>query len=80
MSENTGENTPRDPAEMLDQLGAVWSGDFDAYASGQLDASKIRCALCQCAPCECPQFGTPEYFALIDRRHGHGGPAAPHSK
>ena len=27
-------------------------------------------ALCQHAPCDCPPFGTPEYFALIDARHG----------
>ncbi len=60
----------RDPAEAVSSLGAVWSPDFDAYASGQLDISRVRCALCQHAPSDCPPFGTPGYFALIDLRHG----------
>ncbi|GLY82052.1 hypothetical protein [Actinoallomurus iriomotensis] len=51
-------------------LSVKWSPDFDAYASGQMDISAVRCALCGNAPCDCPEFGTPEYFALIDRRHG----------
>ena len=59
-----------DPAGALSQLGAMWSPDFDAYASGQLDASAVRCVLCGHAPCGCPPFGTPEYFALVDRLHG----------
>jgi hypothetical protein len=59
-----------DPVDALNRLGAIWSPDFDAYASGQLDASRVRCALCQHAPCDCPEFGTPGYFALIDARHG----------
>ena len=46
--------TELDPHKVLDQLGAIWSDDFDAYASGELSASKIHCALCQCAPCRCP--------------------------
>jgi hypothetical protein len=61
---------PLDPREALDQLGAIWSDDFDAYASGELDASKIHCALCMCAPCRCPKFGSDAYFALLDFRHG----------
>ena len=24
------------------------------------------------APCDCPEFGTPEYYALLDKRHGAG--------
>jgi hypothetical protein len=60
----------RDPAAVLTAFGAVWSPDFDAYASGQLDASAVRCVLCSHAPCDCPPFGTPEYFALVDRLHG----------
>jgi ADP-ribose pyrophosphatase len=60
-----------DPAAVLDALGAVWSPDFDGYASGQIDASAVRCVLCAKAPCACPPFGTPEYFALVDRLHGH---------
>ena len=58
------------PVEANKQLGAIWSPDFGAYASGQLDASRIRCVLCSHAPCECPPFGTPEYFALMDARLG----------
>ena len=62
--------TAMDPAEALRSLGALWSPDFDAYTSGELDASQVRCALCTNCPCDCPPFGTDEYFALIDRRHG----------
>ena len=60
----------RNPRKILDRLGAAWSPDFDAYASGQLDASQVRCVLCGHAPCGCPRFGTPEYFALMDARLG----------
>lgn len=56
--------------KILDALDPQWSPDFDAYASGELDASQVRCALCIKAPCECPEFGTPAYFALIEWRHG----------
>ena len=59
-----------DPEKILSELGALWSPDFDAYASGKLDASQVRCVLCLHCPCDCPPFGTDEYFALIDRRHG----------
>jgi hypothetical protein len=59
-----------DPVADLNRLGAVWSPDFGAYASGQLDVSRVRCALCQHAPCDCPAFGTPAYFELLDLRHG----------
>ncbi len=48
----------------------IVSDDFDAYASGRLDASEVTCALCMCAPCRCPKFGTPGYLALVDFRHG----------
>jgi hypothetical protein len=58
---------------LLSALGAVWSPDFGAYASGQLPIEQVRCALCTHCPCDCPPFGTPEYFALIDARHGRGG-------
>jgi L-lactate utilization protein LutB len=58
----------REPGEMLEELGAAWSPDFDAYAAGQPAA--IRCVLCKACPCQCPPFGTPEYFALLDKVHG----------
>lgn len=56
-----------DPIEAVDRLGAQWSEDFDRYAAG---GSGVRCALCQHSPCDCPPFGTPAYFALLERRHG----------
>ena len=59
-----------DPVGALNTLGARWSPDFDAYAAGSVDAASVRCVLCGRAPCACPPFGTPEYFALIDRVHG----------
>lgn len=46
------------------------SKDLGAYATGKKTIAQIRCALCQHAPCDCPPFGTPEYFALLDRVHG----------
>ena len=58
------------PAGALNTLGAVWSPDFAAYASGQLDTSAVRCVLCGHVPCDCPPFGPPAYFALMGRLHG----------
>ncbi len=58
-------------ARVLGQMGAVWSPDFGAYASGQLGA--VRCVLCGNAPCDCPPFGTAAYLALVDRLHGRAG-------
>lgn len=46
-------NWADDPVGALEELGAVWSPDFDAYASGQLDISQVRCVLCRQAPCAC---------------------------
>ena len=66
----TRPDATHDAAAVLAALGAVWSPDFDAYASGQVDASHVRCVLCGHAPCDCPPFGTPGYFALVDRLHG----------
>lgn len=53
------------------------SPDLDAYASGQLDISRVRCVLCGYVATEddCPGFGTPEYFALTDYRHGRASDA-----
>jgi hypothetical protein len=59
-----------DPVAALEQLGALWSPSFDDYAAGRIGAESIVCALCERCPCACPPFGTPEYFALLDRRHG----------
>jgi hypothetical protein len=56
--------------DAVNDLDAKWSPDLDAYATGQVSAAQVRCALCTNAPCACPPFGTPEYFDLIDRRHG----------
>lgn len=56
--------------DMAKKISVKVSPDLSAYAAGELNASQIRCALCQHAPCDCPPFGTPEYFALLDRRHG----------
>jgi hypothetical protein len=50
-----------------------WSPDVGAYAAGEIDVSAVRCVLCEQAPCGCPEFGTPGYFALLDRRHGRTG-------
>jgi hypothetical protein len=41
-----------DPAAALERLGAVYSPDLDAYASGELDICQVRCALCGLAPCD----------------------------
>lgn len=46
---------PLDAVAAVDRLGAVWSPDLDAYASGDLDASQVRCVLCGQAPCRCPR-------------------------
>lgn len=59
-----------DAWSQLGKLNPIVSPDLDAYAAGQVDASEIRCALCTHAPCDCPPFGTPEYFDLVNRRHG----------
>jgi hypothetical protein len=64
-----------DPGAALEALGALTSPDLDAYASGTLDASRVRCVLCLSAPCACPPFGSAAYFALLDARHGR--PASP---
>ncbi len=55
---------------MPDSPSVHWSPDLDDYATGSKTAAQIRCALCQQAPCACPEFGTPEYFALTEKRHG----------
>ncbi len=59
-----------DPVDAVNSLGALWSDDFGRYAAGELEVSQVRCVLCKHAPCGCPPFGSPEYLALVDRRHG----------
>jgi len=51
----------------------IWPDGFAAYAEGRLDASQVRCALCQHGPCDWPAFGTAGHFAPIDKRHGRTG-------
>lgn len=58
--------TAPDPVSILDQLGAQWSPDFDAYASGKLDISQVRCVLCRQAPCQCRQCERPYRRWLAD--------------
>lgn len=40
-----------DAEQVLARLGATWSPDFDAYASGAIDTP--RCVLCTPSPCTC---------------------------
>ena len=69
------DNTAR---EILDQLGARFSPDFDAYASGQLPASRVRCVLCGKCPCKCQRCQAPYVNRFADllgpNRYGHGEP------
>lgn len=56
-----------------DRLVAIVSPDFDAYASGRIDASQITCLMCQqrgCQPNGCLTFGSPEYMARLNEIHG----------
>lgn len=50
---------------MPEKFSVKWSPNF-----AERDIAKIVCALCEKAPCGCPPFGTPEYMALLDQRHG----------
>lgn len=61
--------TEQSPVDQVNALGAIWTPNMAAYAAGLIRADQIRCALCESVPCACPEFGTSEYFALIDRRH-----------
>lgn len=63
----------KNAVKIVNRLGAHWSPDLDAYASGQLDIAQVRCALCRIAPCQCPPFMSAEYVALIKRVHGLDG-------
>lgn len=63
----------KNAVKVVNRLGAKWSPDFDAYASGQLDISQVRCVLRGQAPCQCPPFMSDEYVALVKRVHGLDG-------
>lgn len=46
---------------------------FDRFTGGEISAHQIVCVLCggsATSACICPPFGSPEYFALLDQRHG----------
>jgi hypothetical protein len=67
-------SAPVDPVTVLAELGAAWSPDFEAYASGRLSVAQIRCLMCEQAPCDCEAlgltFGSDAYFARLDEIHG----------
>jgi hypothetical protein len=65
-------------AGTVNQLGALWTPDFEAYASGELSISSVRCVLCGVVGCLCPDFASADYYELLDRRHGASfAPVAP---
>lgn len=76
VDDQAGPGRPRPaPAAAGRGPSVLWSPDFDDYATGRIGAEQIRCVLCEQAPCACPPMGSPEsrspeYLALIDRRHG----------
>lgn len=59
-----------DSVDAVNALGAQWSPNMDEWVEGKIPDHELKCALCLKSPCACPPFGTPEYFALIDQRHG----------
>jgi hypothetical protein len=61
------------PDEALNRLGARWSPDFDAYATGAIDASQVTCLMCEEAPCVCGDlfpFGSAAYMNRLNEIHG----------
>jgi hypothetical protein len=74
-------NDQTGPRAILDQLDAKFSPDLDAYASGKLPASAIRCLMCETAPCDCQArglvFGSAAFFGRMDAMHGRTRPAPP---
>jgi len=53
---------PRTATDVVTALGGIIAAD--------LDSPNPACVLCQTGPCSCPPFGSPEYIALVNRRHG----------
>jgi hypothetical protein len=49
-------------ADVVTALGGIIAAD--------LDSPNPTCVLCTHSPCDCPKFGTAEYIALVNRRHG----------
>jgi hypothetical protein len=49
----TADHAQPDAMAMLRSLGARFSPDLDAYASGRIAAHQIRCAICAPEPCTC---------------------------
>lgn len=47
--------------DLVTALGGIIADD--------LDSPNPTCVLCQTGPCSCPPFGTPEYLALVNKRH-----------
>lgn len=56
--------------KFLRACDAIYAPNFAEYASGMIDLSQVICALCHSNPCACPEFGSDEYFALINALHG----------
>jgi hypothetical protein len=48
--------------DVVTALGGIIAAD--------LDSPSPTCVLCTHSPCSCPPFGTAEYVALVNRRHG----------
>jgi hypothetical protein len=42
-----------DAMDVLKALGAQFSPNFDAFASGEITVSQVQCLLCGKAPCVC---------------------------
>jgi hypothetical protein len=66
-----------DPVGALLALGAKISPDLDAYASGRLDISQVRCVLCGVAPCQCRQCAAPYLRYLAEAAEPCGMTAGP---
>jgi hypothetical protein len=69
-----GENQEQSPIEILGRLGAKWSPAFSR--PGPLEITARDCAICSVLDpgtdciCHTIEFGSPEYFARLDRLHG----------
>jgi hypothetical protein len=59
-----------DPLAVLESLGGLISPALTG--GGPLVIDQYSCVLCPGRPCECAaiEFGSPAYFAKLDRAHG----------